>query len=103
MEEERRYFDNEEDHGDINENGTSPWVMAKQQWDPALQDGTGFLLDAHWNSFELYEDIMEDVGLVNEGDRLLRRFFRQFSTSRKLKELQLGQLRFTRAVRESES
>ncbi|KAF9366489.1 hypothetical protein BGX34_001927 [Mortierella sp. NVP85] len=103
MEEERQYFDNEEGHGDINENGTSPWVMVKQQWDPTLQDGTGFLLDAHWNSFELYEDVVEDVGLVNEGDRLLRRFFRQFSTSKKLKELQLGQLRFTRAVGESES
>ncbi|KAF9366491.1 hypothetical protein BGX34_001929 [Mortierella sp. NVP85] len=81
--EERRYFD-DDDHGGTNGGRTPPWVMLKQQWDYYLEDGTCDLLD--------YE---EDS---TEGDEQLRRFFRHFSLSRKLKECQLGQLRFTREV-----
>jgi hypothetical protein len=97
MEEERRYFDND-DHGNDNGNDASPWVMPKQRWDTALKDGTGFLLDAQMHIFELFEDSSAGIESVNEGDKLLRRFLRCISPSRKLKDLQLGQLRFTREV-----
>jgi len=93
VEEERRYFENVGDHGD-----TSPWVMPKLQWDLTLLDGTDYLMDSHWRSFEIYEEIIEGIGQEEEGDQLLRRFLRCISPSRKLKELQLGQLRFTRQV-----
>ncbi|KAK3816335.1 MAG: hypothetical protein J3Q66DRAFT_369903 [Benniella sp.] len=89
----RRYFGDTGDHG-----VTFPWVMPEQQWDRTLLDGTGFLLDTLWNGFELFEGVVEDLELVNEGDKLLTRFLRCVSPSRKLKDLQLGQLRFTREV-----
>ncbi|KAK3816336.1 MAG: hypothetical protein J3Q66DRAFT_401499 [Benniella sp.] len=81
--EERWYFD-DDDHGGANGSSTSPWVMPKQQWDYYLDDGTGYLLDYEVDS--------------TEGDEQLRRFFRHLFPSRKLKECQLGQLRFTREV-----
>ncbi|KAF9366492.1 hypothetical protein BGX34_001930 [Mortierella sp. NVP85] len=90
---ERRYFEDAGDHG-----VTSPWVMPEQQWDRTLLDGTGFLLDTLWKGFELFEDVAEDLELVNEGDKLLTRFLRCISPSRKLRDLQLGQLRFTREI-----
>jgi hypothetical protein len=81
--EERRYSD-DDDHGGANGSGTSPWVMPKQQWDFLQDDGTCYLLDFEEDS--------------TEGDEQFRRFFRHLSPSRKLKECQLGQLRFTREV-----
>jgi hypothetical protein len=99
MEEERCYFDDhDDDHGNDNGNDVSPWVMPKQGWDTTLKDGTGFLLDAQMHVFELYEDSSTGIRTMNEGDKLLRRFLRCVSPSRKLKDLQLGQLRFTREV-----
>ncbi|KAK3816334.1 MAG: hypothetical protein J3Q66DRAFT_342243 [Benniella sp.] len=106
LEEERRYFDNDnndDDRGNKNDNGAPPWVMPKQKWDTTLKDGTGVLLDAQMNIFELFEDSSTGIRSVNEGDKLLRRFLRYVSPSRKLKDLQLGQLRFTREVQTVEA
>lgn len=89
-EQERRYFDNEEGAGCMR-----PWVMPKQKWDTTLRDGTGVLLGSHWISFELFE--AESVG-HEEGDELLSKFLLHISPSRKLIELQLGQLKFIRTV-----
>ncbi|KAF9366493.1 hypothetical protein BGX34_001931 [Mortierella sp. NVP85] len=99
MEKERRYSDNhDDDHTNNNGNDVSPWVMPQQRWDTTLRDGTGFLLGVQMHIFELFEDSSTDIGLMNEGDKLLRGFLRCISPSRKLKDLQLGQLRFTREV-----
>lgn len=94
-EEEKRFFDNEN-----NSNGggdsVGAWVMPKQKWDSAVMDGTSFLMNAQWDSFELFEDVVEEIGQENEGDELLKRFFRHVSPCGKLRELQLGQLRFVK-------
>jgi hypothetical protein len=72
--------------------------MPQQYWDPRLRDGTDILLGVHWNSFELFEDVVMENDSQQQVDTLLDRFLRHISPSRKLKSLQLGQLKFTRAV-----
>ncbi|KAF9938459.1 hypothetical protein BGZ65_012776 [Modicella reniformis] len=91
--EERRYFD-----GDQGDEDVGIWVMPKQKWNPKLNDCTEFLLDTHWRNFELFEDIVEDIGRPKEGEDLIKRFLRHISPSRKMKRLQLSQLVFTRSV-----
>ncbi|KAF9984865.1 hypothetical protein BGZ65_012413 [Modicella reniformis] len=92
-EEEKRYYNDDEGDG-----GFGTWVMLKVQWDPVCADGTGFLLDTQWSNFELFEDVMEDIGRPKEGEELIKRFLRHVSPSTKLRRLQLGQLTFIRSV-----
>ncbi|KAG0232681.1 hypothetical protein BGX31_005026 [Mortierella sp. GBA43] len=94
VEEEEKWF-LDENHSNSNGSG-SAWRMPKQMWDCSIDDGTTFLLNAEWSSFELFEDVVQDIGRPSEGDELLRRFFRHFSPSRKLQDIQLGQLCFQR-------
>lgn len=69
-------------------NGIGGWVMPKQAWDPSMRDKTGYLL----SSMPL------DDGVPDRGDMFLERFIHHISPSRKLRELRLSQLRFTRTV-----
>ncbi|KAF9362372.1 hypothetical protein BGX34_006312 [Mortierella sp. NVP85] len=94
VEEERRFAD---DSGS-NDSGISigTWVMPAFKWNDRFQEGTGFLLDAHWSSFELFDDAVADVGRPKEGEELIMRFLRHISPMKKLKALQLGQLKLIR-------
>jgi len=94
VEEERRF----DDDSGSNDSGISigTWVMPAFKWNDRFQEGTGFLLDAHWSSFELFDDAVADVGRPKEGEELIVRFLRHISPMRKLKALQLGQLKLIR-------
>ncbi|KAK3816342.1 MAG: hypothetical protein J3Q66DRAFT_388526 [Benniella sp.] len=94
VEEERRF----DDDSGSNDSGISigTWVMPAFKWNDRFQEGTGFLLDAHWSSFELFDDAVADVGRPKEGEELIMRFLRHISPMRKLKALQLGQLKLIR-------
>ncbi|KAF9935759.1 hypothetical protein BGZ65_003069 [Modicella reniformis] len=101
MKEEAKRFpiDDNEDKNDgdgDNKDVVDVWVMPKQTWDSSIQDGTDILLDAHWSSFELFEDVVENIGQPMEGEELIKRFLHHISPSKKLKELQLGQLVFNK-------
>lgn len=97
-EKERVFINDHDDSHSTAANSSVPWIMPQQCWDPRLQDGTDILLDVRWNSFELFEDVVMENGSQQQVDTLLERFLRHISPSRKLKSLQLGQLKFTRAV-----
>jgi hypothetical protein len=96
MEEEEKWFYDEDYSNSNGSGGGGAWRMSKQMWDCSIGDGTTFLLNAEWSSFELFEDVVQDIGRPSEGDEFLRRFFRHLSPSRKLQEIQLGQLCFQR-------
>jgi hypothetical protein len=94
----RQYLDDDETNGSVNGNGVVPWTRRNLTCDAALKDGTSILLDVHWHGFELFVDPVEDATQFDVGEQLLKTFLRHISPSKKLSELQLGQLLFTRTV-----
>ncbi|KAG0213233.1 hypothetical protein BGX31_001298 [Mortierella sp. GBA43] len=86
---EQRFVDDDESGG----GGT--WVMTAFQWDPTLHNGTAFLLDAHLDAWGYVGQ--EESDRPKQGEELIRRFLRHIAPSRKLKKLQLAELKFVRA------
>ncbi|KAI8347448.1 hypothetical protein B0O80DRAFT_215404 [Mortierella sp. GBAus27b] len=78
--EEGRLFlaDGSNGHG----HGPSKWWMPPFEWDPKVQDGTNFLIDAFG---------------TGGGRELIEKFLRHVSPSRELKNLQLAQLKLVPA------
>lgn len=89
MQPEQRFVDDDESGG----GGT--WVMTAFQWDPTLHNGTAFLLDAHLDAWGYVGQ--EESDRPKQGEELIRRFLRHIAPSRKLKKLQLAELKFVRA------
>ncbi|KAG0213235.1 hypothetical protein BGX31_001300, partial [Mortierella sp. GBA43] len=87
--EERRYLDDQGDrNGGLNEVGE--WVVPRFQWNTLEQDGTGFLLGDNPGIFNL-------MFRPKSGENLVKRFLGYLSQSKKLKEVQLAQLKFVRS------
>ncbi|KAG0230242.1 hypothetical protein BGX31_005949 [Mortierella sp. GBA43] len=86
--EEERWFVVAENTKDNNNHvhGSGTWRMPSFKWDPKVNDGTAFLLDA----------VEGGTGRSKDGEELIRRFLRHISPSKKLKNLQLAQLKFVR-------
>lgn len=93
LEEKERRYPVDEGDGESRE-----WVMPTQGWDTHLQDGTDMLLDARWSGFHLFEEDTEGVEEEAAGDKLIGRFLQHIAPSKKLKKLQLSQLKFCRKI-----
>lgn len=84
LEGERWLVDGDTDGSNSNSHGSSTWRMPSFRWDPNVNDGTAFLLDASGH------------GLPKEGEELLMKLLRHVSPSKKLKTIQLAQLKLVK-------
>ncbi|KAG0230244.1 hypothetical protein BGX31_005951 [Mortierella sp. GBA43] len=93
--EEERWFVDDETNGDNNNiHGFSPWTIPSFQWDPTVDDGTAFLLDT-MEARSRFSWPMR-MGRPKNGENLIKRFLHYVAPSRKLKNLQLAQLKFVK-------
>ncbi|KAG0230240.1 hypothetical protein BGX31_005947 [Mortierella sp. GBA43] len=88
LEEERWYMDD-----DTKGNNSCTWRIPSFTWDPALDDGTAYLLDATLG-FGLSDKMGKSQS--KDGEELIKRFLCHVSPSRKLKNLQLAQLKLVK-------
>jgi hypothetical protein len=89
-----RWFDGE---GSGADGSAGTWMMPSFKWDPTVQDGTAFLLDADQDSIGPSVDMAKDNDQEMEGQETIKRFLRYISPGRKLKKLRLAQVQLVKA------
>ncbi|KAI8356444.1 hypothetical protein B0O80DRAFT_447459 [Mortierella sp. GBAus27b] len=95
-EKDRWLVDSDNEDDDNHNHGSTTWMLPSFKWDPNVPDGTAFLLDAMETRSRVNEAGRMYTDHSNQGESLIKRFLRYVSPSKKLRNLQLAQLKFVK-------